>query len=457
MKLRHKVFFLAVTPLLIALCVIALVVRHQTVRLGQQQRASIEAAYQSSKDAELKHYVDLAVHSIAHLYQSGKNDAATKEAARKILAQLDYGDDGYFFVYDRQGNTIMHPRQPELLGQNLWNWKNADGSATIQRLIARADSGGGFERYLWKKPSSNTIAPKLGYVVGLPNWGWIVGTGIYLDDVDAALAKIDAQVSGHIRQTMLLIAAIAICSVLAIACCGLALNVSEHRVADAKLKRLAQRVVRSQEEERARLSRDLHDGISQSLVSIKLQTEAAVIRLAGTPDQVSIARAAFECTAAQLTEVLGEVRRISHDLRPAILDDLGLASALQHLCSEWSAHAGLDIGFDNSGGTGALSAVADTVLFRVAQEALTNIKRHAHATYVALRLSDADGVTLEIRDNGIGFDTGRIDKHPQRGIGLRNMAERLEAIGGRFDISSSPQGTVVRANIPKAMKAAADV
>ena len=107
-------------------------------------------------------------------------------------------------------------------------------------------------------------------------------------------------------------------------------------MADAKLKALAQRVVESQEEERARLSRDLHDGISQWLVSIKLQIEAGIIRLGGNAEQQQAARASFEHTAGQLNDVLGEVRRISHDLRPAILDDLGLAAALDHLAQEFS-------------------------------------------------------------------------------------------------------------------------
>jgi two-component system NarL family sensor kinase len=84
-----------------------------------------------------------------------------------------------------------------------------------------------------------------------------------------------------------------------------------------------------------RLSRDLHDGISQWLVSIKLQIEAALERLRGTPEQAAAARAGFEKTATQINGVLAEVRRISHDLRPAILDDLGLAAALEHLCGEW--------------------------------------------------------------------------------------------------------------------------
>jgi two-component system NarL family sensor kinase len=99
-------------------------VRHQSVLLAQQQRATIQQAYLSSKEAELKHYVALASHSIAHLYDSGRDDQATREEAMRILSSLSYGDDGYFFLYDMQGNTLMHPRQPELVGQNLFGLRD---------------------------------------------------------------------------------------------------------------------------------------------------------------------------------------------------------------------------------------------------------------------------------------------------------------------------------------------
>lgn len=449
MKLRQKIIFLAIAPLLLALCVIALVVRHQAVQLGQQQRQSVQTAYLASKDAELKHYVDLAARSIAHLYESGRDDAQIKREAIHILSRLDYGNDGYFFVYDQQGKNLMHPRQPELEGKNLWEWRDASGSPTIQHLIALANQGGGYERYLWQKPSSQTVAPKLGYVVAIPRWGWVLGTGIYLDDVDAALEKIDQQVSGHIRKTMWLLAGIAILSALGIALSGWLLNISEHRVADAKLKHLAQRVVRSQEEERARLSRDLHDGISQWLVSIKLQIEAAVIRLTGSPDQAIAARVALERTALQINDVLGEVRRISQDLRPAILDDLGLAAALEHLCQERSSHSHTPIRFKAMPDDDTLPKGANTVLFRIAQEALTNIARHAQASEISMTLQrEAQSLILEISDNGVGFDLEKINNNPQRGIGLRNMAERLEAVDGQLALRSSAAGTTVTARIP---------
>jgi two-component system NarL family sensor kinase len=459
MKLRQKVIFLAITPLILALCAIALAVWHQSALLATQQKAAIEQAYLASKEAELKHYVALASHSIAHLYDSGRTDAATLAEAKRILASLSFGDDGYFFVYDMAGNSLMHPRQPELVGRNLFGMRDSAGNLTLQRLLARAAQGGGLERYQWVKPSTRQEVAKLGYVVPMARWGWMMGTGIYLDDVERALARIDTQQRGNIQNTMLWIAAIAILSALAVGLAGLALNVSESRVADAKLKALAQRVVESQEEERARLSRDLHDGISQWLVSIKLQIEAGIERLSGQPaprvpleaqqsEQQQKALAVFAHTAEQLNKVLGEVRRISHNLRPAVLDDIGLAPALAHLAEEFQHNSGMPVRFAAEGSTERLPEVANTVLFRIAQEALTNIERHAHARAITIVLAgSAHGVTLSVGDDGVGFDPADIAQHPKRGIGLRNMMERMEAIGGRLVLESSPAGTTVRAHI----------
>ncbi|OON63664.1 histidine kinase [Massilia sp. KIM] len=448
MRLRQKVIVLAIAPLIVALCAIALYVRQQGVTLAQQQRATIQRAYLASKEAELRHYVALATQSIDHLVRSGRSDPATLEEATRILANLNYGDDGYFFVYDMQGKNIMHPRQPELVGTSMWNWRDDQGQPTIQHLIARAAEGGGLQRYRWVKPSTRQPAPKLGYVVPIANWNWMMGTGIYLDDVEAALAQIDVQQSRNIEETLLWIAGFAILAALTVASGGLALNISEHRVADAKLKALAQRVVESQEEERARLSRDLHDGISQALVSVKLQLEAGIIRLGGDELQRQQAKVGLERTVEQVKSVLGEVRRISHDLRPTLLDDLGLAPALDHLASEFGEHAGTPVHFRAEGQLDGLPEMVGTVLFRVAQEALTNAERHAGASRIEMALlRRGRALSLEIADDGTGFDADSVAVHPQRGIGLRNMMERMEAIGGRLAIASSAAGTRVLASI----------
>ena len=446
---RQKIILWALTPLLIALCAIAIAVRHQAALLAQQQRNSVQTAYLSSKEAELRHYVTLATRSIDALYDSGRDDPATLAQAKKILGGLSYGDDGYFFVYDTSGVNLVHPRQPELVGRNLWELRDIEGNPTIQRLIARALHGGGLERYLWEKPSTLKVVPKLGYVVSLPRWGWVLGTGIYLDDVDAVVNKIDSQISGNIQSTMLWIAAIAIASALIIALSGLALNFSEYRVADGKLKVLAQRVVRSQEDERARLSRDLHDGISQWLVSIKLQVESGIAKLAGSPAQADTARVAFERAVKGLNDVLGEVRRISHDLRPALLDDLGLSAALERLAREFSEDSIVPVEFFSTGPIEGLSEVRKTVLFRIAQEALNNIRRHADASMVHLTLTgEPASVRLTISDNGRGFNTDLVAQNPKRGIGLHNIHERVDAVGGTLMLTSSSDGTQLIATLP---------
>lgn len=451
MKLRQKILLLAVAPLAVAMLGIALAVRFQATALVRHERMLVEAAYLQSKETELRHYVELAQSAIAPMVKSGRTDEATRQAAMDALARLDYGRDGYFFLYDLQGRNLMHPRQPELVGQDLWLMRDPEGALTIQKLVAAAKAGGGSVRYLWKKPSSQQVAPKLGYVVAVPAWNWMLGTGIYLDDVEQTLRQLDARAETDIRETMAWIGVIAAISILLVAASGLALNVSEHREADAKLRQLAQRVVQSQEEERARLSRELHDGISQLLVSVKLVLEAATNRIRLAPTEGASVAPILGMALNRLDSVFNEVRRVARNLRPALLDDLGLYAALQHLAREMQAGSSLMINVTQTGKPRLLADEPATALFRIAQEALTNVERHAHATRVDVTLDFADRAThLTVRDNGTGFDVARMQVDPSRGIGLRNLRERVAALGGSFEILSASTGTLLTASLPTA-------
>ncbi|MFZ6769011.1 cache domain-containing protein [Undibacterium sp. Di26W] len=450
MKLRYKIILLAVAPFLLSFAGIAVAVFYQATFLAKQQRNTVEQAYLASKEAELKHYVTLGTAAVSHLYNSKQQSPATREEAKKILAALDFGDDGYFYIYDMQGKNLMHPRQPDLVGKDLWDMTDPQGNFTIQDLINKAKSGGGAIRYMWEKPSMHKVMPKLGYVVMLEQWGWMLGTGIYLDDVDNALNKIDIQVAKNIQSTMSWIAGIALISALLIALSGLALNISESRLAEAKLKVLAQSVVSSQEDERARLSRDLHDGLSQLLVSIKLQIESGLVKLGQNNGNPDAAKTSFVRATDQLNEALSEVRRISHNLRPALLDDLGVVAAFGHLADEFESATSLPVSFHAEGDFHALSEISNTVLFRVAQEALTNIHKHAEkVSHVDMQLNcEGSSICLIITDDGSGFDIKGVANHPHRGIGLSNMRERLAAINGSLELQSNIDGTTVIARIP---------
>ncbi|NDI86875.1 histidine kinase [Undibacterium sp. B2R-29] len=448
MKLRHKFILLAVIPLLLSLAGMAVTVLYHATALAKQQRLTVEQAYLHSKEAELNHYVNLGKAAIRQLYDS--NAPHAQDDAKRILKALEFGKDGYFYIYDMQGRNLMHPRQPELIGQNLWDLADSDGNYTIRNLISAAKHGGGPVRYLWKKPSTDQMVPKLGYVIPLEKWGWMLGTGIYLDDVEDALHKIDVQVEKNIHTTLLSIAAIALFFSILAALFGLAININESRVAEAKLKVLAHSVVRSQEDERARLSRDLHDGLSQLLVSTKLQVESGIAKIKAGATTGQTAEVSLERAVSQLNEALSEVRRISHDLRPALLDDLGLIAAFEHLCEEFENATGLPVHCHFSGDMQNLSEISNTSLFRVAQEALTNIHKHAQkVNSVEMELTaDKHYVRLKIADNGNGFDLQGITNHPKRGIGISNMRERLATVGGHLSIESDTTGTRVIAQIP---------
>ncbi|WP_196217128.1 cache domain-containing protein, partial [Burkholderia pseudomallei] len=158
MRLKFKIFLLAIVPFLVTIAAIGLGVRQQATVLARTQHATIEAAYLSSKEIELKHYVDLATSAVAPLYEAGRanarDDALLRLQALAMLQRMEFGPDGYFFVYDLHGNALMHPREPERVGHNYWTLRDPRGSPTIQQLIAAASRGGGYVRYVWQRPST---------------------------------------------------------------------------------------------------------------------------------------------------------------------------------------------------------------------------------------------------------------------------------------------------------------
>ena len=446
MKLKAKILLLAVAPLLVAIAVIGGLLMLETQRLEQQQAQVLEDALLNTKRDDLRNYVALALTSIEHLYGAGRDDQPAKEQVKAILSSMNYGDDGYFFIYDTEGLNIAHPRQPELVGTNLWNMRDSDGTYVIRELLDRAAEGGGFQRYRWPKPSTGIVERKLGYAVALPRWGWMIGTGIYLDDVDAAALRLRGNLLTTMRQTLLGLGAVAVIAALAVFAGGLVLNISEQRQADRKLEALAHRVVSSQEEERARVSRELHDHICQLLVSIKYQFELVGHRLAHPgADPVK----AIDTEIAALSRAIGEVRRISHDLRPALLDDLGLPAALEHIGNELAQRSGIEVRVTPQVHEDRLPELQAVSLFRVAQEALRNAERHAEARTIEICLNDAaDKLELSITDDGRGFDVMNVELSKDRGIGLTNMRERVERNGGSFQLVSYPGRTTVTASFP---------
>ncbi len=458
MQLRLKIFLLSIVPTAIAVGLVILTVQSQTLKLAKQERDLVETTYLASKEAELRAYVWLAKSAIEPLVNARDTDTPARQAqAMALLRQLEFGKDGYFFLYDMAGNNLMHARQPELVGKNLRDIKDPYGGSPIEALLEATRRGGGTVRYFWDKPSSGQVVSKLGYVEPITSWGWMLGTGLYLDDIERTLQRIDAQAQANIHDTQLRVYTIAIVAIILIGLAGLALNISDNKESSAKLRHLARRVVHSQEEERVRVARELHDGIVQVLVSAKFFIETAQLQLEKTERDTAQhpAPAAHQQIANplkrgldRLNEALSEVRRISHGLRPALLDDFGLSAAMEVLTNEVREQRNFNVTLSTHGTPCAIPLSHSTALFRISQESFTNAKLHAAAANVQVDLRyERDRITLSIKDDGKGFDVRQIQTDQRSGIGLRNMRERIEGLGGTLKINSDSHGTQVQASL----------
>jgi signal transduction histidine kinase len=215
----------------------------------------------------------------------------------------------------------------------------------------------------------------------------------------------------------------------------------EDELQTEKLRRLRS-VIDGQDQERQRLSRELHDGIGQSLIAIKLQLENAETQ------NYSMMRAGIDSAKNMMDTTIEDVRNVCNALMPAALNEFGIVSTLRALCSELGALAGFKSVFENEGSLDRMSKKSQVYLYRIAQEALTNITKHARSSQVTMKLKRSNNiVTLEVTDNGKGFIFDPVC-FAQRN-GLQNMRERTQLLQGEFTINSEPgKGTTILVSIP---------
>lgn len=208
------------------------------------------------------------------------------------------------------------------------------------------------------------------------------------------------------------------------------------------------RLILSQEEERKRIARELHDSLGQSLAVAKMNLD-----LLRRPEATEKEKQ----TVARLEDVLDscvtETRTISHLLFPPLLDELGLVSAANVFVEGFSARSGIHVNLDIPPDLKRLPPALELGLFRILQESLVNVHRHSHSESVDIQLQLSAGeVTLEVRDHGQGMPAELLDRFRAnmagRSVGLRGMQARVSELGGRFDIQSDKNGTLIRVTAP---------
>jgi PAS domain S-box-containing protein len=230
------------------------------------------------------------------------------------------------------------------------------------------------------------------------------------------------------------------------------LDTSERRRAERALREsrqdlraLAGRLFRAQEEERKRIARELHDDLSQSVALLAFDTSSLALSPPPSAEDMKKALCKLQSRIADLST---DIRQIAHQLHPSILEDLGLAAALRELCEEFSARETTPVVFEQEALQDVLPVEIASCLYRVAQEALHNIQKHARASHIWLTVSgNPESVHLSIQDDGVGFasESGTSG----HGLGIISMKERVRLVQGEFSIHSQPgQGTKVTVSVP---------
>ncbi|WP_435166074.1 sensor histidine kinase [Paenibacillus glycanilyticus] len=216
-------------------------------------------------------------------------------------------------------------------------------------------------------------------------------------------------------------------------------EVTRLKKVEEELQETLSKVMTIQEEERRKFSRELHDGIGQSLFSLLIQLDRVISSPAHGEEQLPFIR-------SQVAGIIEEVRSVAWQLRPSVLDDLGIVPALRTHLENYTSHYGIKVSFRNNLSK-RLNVQVETVLYRIIQEALTNIAKYADVSDAEVEIrEDEKQVVALIVDRGIGFDTA---SHTQ-GVGRYSMAERAKLAGGSLSIESSPgEGTTVTLIIPK--------
>ena len=226
------------------------------------------------------------------------------------------------------------------------------------------------------------------------------------------------------------------------------LLLEQSRQMQEQLRHLSRQVLLAQEEERKEISRELHDEIAQTLAGINIHLAALKIEAVANTKGLSKKIANTQRLVERSVKI---VHRFARELRPTVLDDLGLIPALHSYMKDFSKRTGIQVEFTAFAGVERLNSTKRTVLYRVAQAALANIAQHAQANRIKVHIKKiASAVCMEVNDDGISFEVSRVllAKTNKR-LGLIGMRERVEMVGGIFKVKSAPgKGTTIQANIP---------
>jgi len=227
-------------------------------------------------------------------------------------------------------------------------------------------------------------------------------------------------------------------------------DVTRKKRGERVILRLSKQVITEYERARTMIANDIHDGVGQSLVTLKMEFDT--FRKSASGDLGEDGREKLDRIDSTLNEIMNEIRRLASELRPPLLDDFGFEKALEVYVGEFSLSTGMLTSFSSEGDHPPMEDEKEVLLFRIAQEALANVRKHSRGKTVEVSLASGNGdLRLSVRDDGDGFDAENTPAGSNDGMcfGILGMRDRAEVLGGVLDIASKPgSGTTVTVQVP---------
>jgi PAS domain S-box-containing protein len=436
------------------------------LRLRQRSREYGSGAPQSAIDSRrLLH--ELQVHQVELEMQNAELQAARDRMEgllEKYTDLYDFAPVGYFSLDERgrilevnlTGAALLGVERSRLVGQRLPHFVGPASRAVVRSFLERVFAGAG------KQVCEATLLRKGGSSL----WASLHGTSAISASAPrkwcrVAVSDVSARKQAEEAQHHL--------EMMTASNRELRKEVSRRQVVEEalresrrsqdrlleqsrhmqqQLRRLSHQILQAQEEERKRISRELHDEVTQTLVGINVHLEALAREVHVSPKTL---RQRIARTQRLVEKSVSIVHQFARELRPTALDDLGLIATLHSALKDFMKRTGIRVRFTTFAGVEQLNGVQRTVLYRVVQSALANVAQHARASRVRISIRKlADSVHMEIADNGKAFEVERVlQANTNQRLGLVGMRERVEMVGGDFSVESAPgQGTTIRVQIP---------
>lgn len=436
--------------LVVAMAVMAWAVRTQAGQVSAQQRALVLQASQASYERELGQLVEVARVIIKRMADQPGDLQVKQRQVLAVLAELQLGRNGYFFVYDAQGRLMLDPQSMQLQGVDFCDPSQGPGMQQASYILNTANQGGGLVQYDWQKPSSQQKSSKISYVAPAERWGWTIGTGVYIDDIGDSLERIERSAQKNldvIFEVTFLLGLLFLILVFGI-------YYGVHRRifigVNRQIMKLRGEVAQGEEQVRESFARDLHDGVLQVMASTQYLLESAKHQhgpaTAASQARNATAEVLIDRALTQLGSALRDVRLMMHRINNASIAQ-GLEPAMAQLL-ETARELGFSTSLNLQGPLEAMPQAMQLDVYRITQEAVSNAHHHSQGDVIEVSLRvQAHGVLLSIRDNGRGVQsTAAVD--PQRGMGVRNIKARVAQHGGSCHWYADATGVELAIELP---------